>query len=147
MIRKLIPNLRELSLVDCSVSDNDIPSLFYYHSKFSTSLIILDLSSNKLTSSTFQLLLNFILNLQELYLSHINIVLSSLGSSFPSLVILDLSYNNMTSLVFQGSFNFSSKLQNLYLENCSLMDARFLCHLLSLSILHFLFSLISAQIC
>lgn len=137
MIRKLIPNLRELSLVDCSVSDNDIPSLFYNHSKFSTSLIILDLSSNKLTSSTFQLLLNFILNLQELYLSHINIVLSSLGSSFPSLV-----------LVFQGSFNFSSKLQNLYLENCSLMDARFLCHLLSLSILHFLFSpLISAQIC
>ncbi|KAG4939574.1 hypothetical protein JHK86_045715 [Glycine max] len=110
MISKLIPNLRELRLFDCSLSDTNIQSLFYSPSNFSTALTILDLSSNKLTSSTFQLLSNFSLNLQELYLG----------------VILDLSYNNMTSLVFQGSFNFSSKLQNLDLHNCSLTDESFL---------------------
>ncbi|RZB61480.1 receptor-like protein EIX2 [Glycine soja] len=102
MISKLIPNLRELRLVGCSLSDTNIQSLFYSPSNFSTALTILDLSSNKLTSSTFQLL-----------------------SNFPSLVILDLSYNNMTSSVFQGGFNFSSKLQNLDLQNCSLTDGSF----------------------
>ena len=96
----IFPNLRELRLVDCSLSDIHIQSLFYSYSNFSTSLTILDISSNMLTSSTFQLLSNFSLNLQELYLSHNNIVLSSpFHSNFPSLVILDLSYNNMTSLV------------------------------------------------
>ncbi|RZB60790.1 receptor-like protein EIX2 [Glycine soja] len=127
MISKLIPNLRELRLFDCSLSDTNIQSLFYSPSNFSTALTILDLSSNKLTSSTFQLLSNFSLNLQELYLGHNNIVLSSpLCPNFPSLVILDLSYNNLTSSVFQGGFNFSSKLQNLYLGNCSLTDRSFL---------------------
>ncbi|KAL2576948.1 hypothetical protein AAZX31_16G112600 [Glycine max] len=127
MISKLIPNLRELRLFDCSLSDTNIQSLFYSPSNFSTALTILDLSSNKLTSSTFQLLSNFSLNLQELYLGHNNIVLSSpLCPNFPSLVILDLSYNNMTSSVFQGGFNFSSKLQNLYLRSCSLTDRSFL---------------------
>ncbi|KRH08742.1 hypothetical protein GLYMA_16G171100v4 [Glycine max] len=127
MISKLIPNLRELRLVGCSLSDTNIQSLFYSPSNFSTALTILDLSSNKLTSSTFQLLSNFSLNLQELYLGHNNIVLSSpLCPNFPSLVILDLSYNNMTSSVFQGGFNFSSKLQNLDLQNCSLTDGSFL---------------------
>ncbi|RZB61477.1 receptor-like protein EIX2 [Glycine soja] len=127
MISKLIPNLRELRLVGCSLSDTNIQSLFYSPSNFSTALTILDLSSNKLTSSTFQLLSNFSLNLQELYLGHNNIVLSSpLCPNFPALVILDLSYNNMTSSVFQGGFNFSSKLQNLDLQNCSLTDGSFL---------------------
>ncbi|XP_028206250.1 receptor-like protein EIX2 isoform X2 [Glycine soja] len=103
MISKLIPSLRELRLFDCSLSDTNIQSLFYSPSNLSTALTILDLSSNKLTSSTFQLL-----------------------SNFPSLVILDLSYNNMSSSVFQGGFNFSSKLQNLDLQNCSLTDGSFL---------------------
>ncbi|XP_028206586.1 receptor-like protein EIX1 [Glycine soja] len=103
MISKLITNLRELRLVGCSLSDTNIQSLFYSPSNFSTALTILDLSSNKLTSSTFQLL-----------------------SNFPALVILDLSYNNMSSSVFQGGFNFSSKLQNLDLQNCSLTDESFL---------------------
>ncbi|RZB61482.1 receptor-like protein EIX2 [Glycine soja] len=126
MISKLIPNLRELRLVDCSLSDTNIQSLFYPLSNFSTALTILDLSSNKLTSSTFQLLSNFSLNLQELYLGHNNIVLSSpLCPNFPALVILDLSYNNMSSSVFLGGFNFSSKLQNLDLQNCSLTDGSF----------------------
>ncbi|KAH1151201.1 hypothetical protein GYH30_044930 [Glycine max] len=127
MISKLIPNLRELRLFDCSLSDTNIQSLFYSPSNFSTALNILDLSSNKLTSSTFQLLSNFSLNLQELYLGDNNIVLSSpLCPNFPSLLILDLSYNNLTSSVFQGGFNFSSKLQNLDLQNCSLTDGSFL---------------------
>ncbi|XP_027357429.1 receptor-like protein EIX2 [Abrus precatorius] len=126
-IAKLIPNLTELRLVDCTLSDTDIQSLFYSHSKFSTSLTILDLSSNMLTSSTLQLLSNFSHNLQELYLSRNNIVLSSpLFPNFPSLVILYLPYNNITSVVFQGIFKFSPKLESLYFLNCSLTDESFL---------------------
>ncbi|XP_047147548.1 receptor-like protein EIX1 [Vigna umbellata] len=128
------PKLGELRLVHCSLSDTHIHSLFYSPSNFSNSLTILDLSSNMLTSSTFQLLSNFSLNLQELYLSHNNIVFSSpVHSTFPSLVILDLSYNKMSSSVFQGIFNFSSKLQNLYLQNCSLGDDSFLMSAISIT--------------
>ncbi|XP_061346891.1 LRR receptor-like serine/threonine-protein kinase RGI5 [Gastrolobium bilobum] len=126
-ISKLIPNLRELRLVDCSLSDYDIPYLFRFHSNFSTSLTILDLSRNMLTSSTFQLLSNISLNLKELYLSHNNFVSSApLYPNFPSLVILDPSYNNLTSSMLQDDFNFSSKLQRLSLRNCSLLDRNFL---------------------
>ncbi|XP_014498882.1 LRR receptor-like serine/threonine-protein kinase GSO2 [Vigna radiata var. radiata] len=124
------PKLRELRLVDCSLSDTHIHSLFYSPSNFSTSLSILDLSYNMLTSSTF----NFSLNLQELYLSDNNIVLSSpFHSTFPSLVILDLSYNKMSSSVFQNIFNSSSKIQNLYLKNCSLRDDSFLMSAISIT--------------
>ena len=49
----IFPNLRELRLVHCSLSEADIQSLFYSYSNFSTSLTILDLSYNMLTSSTF----------------------------------------------------------------------------------------------
>ncbi|XP_061376148.1 receptor-like protein EIX2 isoform X1 [Gastrolobium bilobum] len=126
-ISKLIPNLRELRLVECSLLDYDIPSLFRFHSNFSTSLTILDLSYNMLTSSTFQLLSNNSLNLEELYLSNNNFVLSSLlYPNFPSLVTLDLSFNNLTLSMLQDNFNFSSKLQKLYLQNCSLLDRSFL---------------------
>ncbi|CAJ1953034.1 unnamed protein product [Sphenostylis stenocarpa] len=129
MISPLIQNLRELSLVDCRLSDDHISSLFPSHSNISTSLSILHLSYNMLTSSTFQLLSNYSLNLQELYLSANNIVLSSPHyPNFPSLVILDLSNNNLslTSPIFQGNFNFSRKLQELYLGNCNLTDENFL---------------------
>ncbi|XP_017438177.1 receptor-like protein EIX2 [Vigna angularis] len=139
------PKLRELRLVDCSLSDTHIQSLFYSRSNFSNSLTILDLSSNMLTSSTFQLLSNFSLNLQQLYLSHNNIVFSSpVHSTFPSLVILDLSNNNMTSSVFQGIFNFSSKLQNLYLQRCSLGDDSFL--MSAISITNYSSSLVSLDL-
>ncbi|XP_020958936.1 LRR receptor-like serine/threonine-protein kinase FLS2 isoform X2 [Arachis ipaensis] len=129
MIRKHIPNLTELRLSDCSLSDNDVQFLFDIHSNYSstTSLTILDFSNNLLTSSTFQLLSNFSDNLRELYLSHNSIVLShSHYPNFLSLVSLDLSYNNLTSLVFQGNFNFGSHLEMLYLSNCSLTDTSFL---------------------
>ncbi|XLR25247.1 receptor-like protein 12 isoform X1 [Arachis ipaensis] len=129
MIRKHIPNLTELRLSDCSLSDNDVQFLFDIHSNYSstTSLTILDFSDNLLTSSTFQLLSNFSANLRELYLSQNSIVLSqSHYPNFPSLVSLDLSYNNLTSLVFQGNFNLGSNLEMLDLSNCSLMDISFL---------------------
>ncbi|XP_020238088.1 probable LRR receptor-like serine/threonine-protein kinase At3g47570 [Cajanus cajan] len=105
-ISKFIPNLREMRLVNCSLSDADIKSFFYSYSNFSTSLTILDFSSNLLTSSTFHLL-------------------SSLFPNFPSLKILGLSYNNLSSSIFQGNFNFGSKLKELHLENCSLTDRSF----------------------
>ncbi|WVZ13977.1 hypothetical protein V8G54_011543 [Vigna mungo] len=127
-IRKIIPNLTEVTLVDCNLLDSDIQSLFHSHSSNnSTSLIILDLSFNMLSPSILQFLFNFSLHLQELYLSHNNITLSpSLCPNFPSLKVLDLSYNNLASSMFQTNFNISSKLQELYLENCSLMDGNFL---------------------
>ncbi|MED6114224.1 hypothetical protein PIB30_078370 [Stylosanthes scabra] len=126
IIRKHIPNLTELSLFDCSLSDDDVKFLFDIHSN-NSSITILDFSDNMLTSSTFQLLSNFSSNLRELYLSHNNIVLSHPHyPNFPSLVILDLSFNNLTSLVFQGNFNFGSNLEQLYLTNISLTDTSFL---------------------
>ncbi|KHN08384.1 LRR receptor-like serine/threonine-protein kinase GSO1 [Glycine soja] len=134
MISKIIPNLRELRLVGCSLSDTNIQSLFYSPSNFSTALTILDLSSNKLTSSTFQLLSNFSLNLQELYLYDNNIVLSSplcplfltdrsflMSSSFnmsssSSLVSLDLSSNLLkSSTIFYWLFNSTTNLHKLSL--------------------------------
>ncbi|XP_022634598.1 receptor-like protein 12 [Vigna radiata var. radiata] len=127
-IGKIIPNLTELRLVDCNLLHSDIISLFHSHSSNnSTSLTILDLSSNMLSPSILQFLFNFSFHLQELYLSHNDITLSpSLCPSFPSLEVLDLSYNNLASSVFRANFNISSKLQELYLENCSLMDGNFL---------------------
>ncbi|WVZ15688.1 hypothetical protein V8G54_013254 [Vigna mungo] len=125
-ISELIPNLVELRLVDCSLSDTNIKSLFHPHSNVSTSLAVLDLSFNVLTSSTFQLLFNFSLYLQELYFTDNDIALSTfLYPNFPSLNILDLSRNNLTALVFGGNFNFGSKLRELYLYNCSLTDQSF----------------------
>ncbi|WVZ14764.1 hypothetical protein V8G54_012330 [Vigna mungo] len=102
-IGELVPNLRELSLVSCSLSDHNISSLFHFHSNLSTSLSFLDLSYNMLTSSTFSLLFNL-----------------------HSLMTLDLSENNMTSWIFQGNLNFSCKLRELYLVNCGLTDKSFL---------------------
>ncbi|XP_028207566.1 receptor-like protein EIX2 [Glycine soja] len=127
MIAELIPNLRELRLVRCSLSDHDISSLFRSHSNLSTSLSILDLSDNMLTSSTFQLLFNYSHNLQELRLRGNNIDLSSPHHpNFPSLVVLDLAVNDLTSSIILGNFNFSSTIQELYLEECSFTDKSFL---------------------
>ena len=134
-----------MRLVDGNLVDNDIQLLFDSQSNFSTSLTILDLSKNMLTSSAFRLLFNYSLNLRELYLSYNNIVLSSpLYPNFPSLVILDLSYNNMTSSIFEGNFIFCSKLETLNLQNCSLMDRSFLVS--SASVTNFSSSLVSLDL-
>ncbi|XP_014499120.1 receptor-like protein 12 [Vigna radiata var. radiata] len=127
-ISKMIPNLTELRLVDCNLLDSDIQSLFLSRSSNNyTSLTILDLSSNMLSSLILQFLFNFSLHLKELYVSHNNITLSPPQCpNFPSLKILDLSRNNLLPPMVRANFNMSSKLQELYLENCSLMDGNFL---------------------
>ncbi|KAL2967082.1 hypothetical protein AAZX31_16G155400 [Glycine max] len=135
MISKLIPNLRELRLVDCSLSDTNIQSLFYPLSNFSTALTILDLSSNKLTSSTFQLLSNFSLNLQELYLVMNSLQLldlygNKLQGEIPSffgnmcaLQSLDLS-NNKLNGEFSSFFRNSSWCNRDIFTNLDLSDNR-----------------------
>ncbi|XP_014521870.1 receptor-like protein 12 [Vigna radiata var. radiata] len=112
-----LPFLHTLRLVgNFDVQAKDAQWLSTLHS-----LTILELSSLHSLVVT-----NYRLHLQELYLSHNNITLSSsLCPNFPSLEILDLSYNNLASS-FRANFNISSKLQELYLENCSLMDGNFL---------------------
>lgn len=88
--------MRELRLVDSSLSDTHMQSVFS----------------------------NF--NLQEFFLYNNRIILSSPPYlNFPSLVSHYISYNNMLSLVFQGCLNISSKLQYLDLTHCSLMDGSF----------------------
>ena len=128
-----------------NLSVDTISSLFDSHSNLSTSLSILDLSNNMLTSSTFQLLFNYSINLQELYLSGNNILLSPHYPNFTSLVILDLSFNNLTSLIFHGNFNISSKLQELLQLSAVLLIKVFLCHMLPFKIPHHLVTLHLSQ--
>jgi len=65
-----LPKLRELSLVDCSLSDYFILSSKPFKLNFSTSLSVLDLSHNTFTSPmVFQWLSNITSNLLELDLS------------------------------------------------------------------------------
>ncbi|KAL9324001.1 hypothetical protein ACSQ67_008858 [Phaseolus vulgaris] len=122
-INELIPNLRELRLINCSLSDNDISSLFRSDSNFSTSLIILDLSHNILTSSALQLLFNFSSKLQELHLNHCSLIDRSLLSvsikmSLPSLFTLHLSYNLLKSpSIFHWIFNYTVNLRSLDLSD------------------------------
>ncbi|CAJ1953038.1 unnamed protein product [Sphenostylis stenocarpa] len=125
LIHELIPNLRELRLVNCNLSDNDISSLFRSDSKFSTSLTILDLSGNDLTSSTFQLLVNFSSKLQELHLTRCGLTdesflvsSASIKKSLRSLVTLDLSFNRLNSpTIFHWIFNYTSNLHTLSLQH------------------------------
>ncbi|XP_047177871.1 receptor-like protein EIX2 [Vigna umbellata] len=124
MINELIPNLRELRLVNCNLSDNDFSSLFRSHSNFSTSLTILDLSDNVLTSSTFQYLFNFP-KLQELYLNNCSLTdrsflvpPASIKISLPSLFTLVLSSNLLKSTaIFHWIFNHTANLRGLSLRN------------------------------
>ncbi|KHN26502.1 Putative LRR receptor-like serine/threonine-protein kinase [Glycine soja] len=104
MIAKL-PKLRELSLIDCSLSNHFILSLRPSKFNFSSSLSILDLSWNSFTSSMIlQWLSNVTSNLVELDLSH-NLLEGSTSNHFGrvmnSLEHLDLSYN-----IFKDSRSF-----------------------------------------
>ncbi|XP_028767318.1 receptor-like protein 43 [Neltuma alba] len=116
-----LPKLRVLRLRGCGISYTHNPSLTSYPSNYSSSLVILDLSSNNL-NPTWPF--NLSSNLQELYLTHCN--LSSTNRHFifsnfqlSSLIVLDLSYTNLMSLT---ALNFSSNLQVLNLQNCSLLS-------------------------
>jgi len=123
MMNELIPNLRELKLVNCCLSDNDISSLFRSDSNFSTSPIIFDLSHNILTSSALQLLFNFSSKLQELHLNHCSLIdrsflMSSASTkmSLTSLFTLHLSFNLLnSSTIFHWIFNYIVNLRSLSL--------------------------------
>ncbi|BAT99702.1 hypothetical protein VIGAN_10121000 [Vigna angularis var. angularis] len=81
MIAKL-PKLRELSLLDCSLTDNFFLSLRPSIFNFSTSLTVLDLSENTLMSTIiFQWVANFTPNLVELDLSN-NLIEGSVANHF-----------------------------------------------------------------
>ncbi|KAK7380533.1 hypothetical protein VNO78_33046 [Psophocarpus tetragonolobus] len=107
-ISNIIPNLKELRLVDCYLVDNDIQILFDPHSNFSTYLTVLDLSHNMLTSSAFRLFL-----VDENFL-----VSSASKTNFSSsLVFLDISFNLLKSpTIFHWLFNFTTNLHNLILH-------------------------------
>ncbi|GAU25972.1 hypothetical protein TSUD_166540 [Trifolium subterraneum] len=126
IVSKILPNLRELRVSGCDLSYGNTALLLDSFCNISSSLTILDLSSNMLTSlAPFKWLFNYTSNLKELYLSNNNLVLSSLSFNIHSLSILDLSHNKLTPISSQDNFIFnfsSSNFRKLYLRNCSLTD-------------------------
>ncbi|KAL2967129.1 hypothetical protein AAZX31_16G158200 [Glycine max] len=117
MIAKL-PTLRELSLSECSLSDQFILSLRPSKFNFSSSLSILDLSINSFTSSMIlQWLSNVTSNLVELDLSY-NLLEGSTSNHFGrvmnSLEHLDLSYNIFKAEDFKSFANICT-LHSLYM--------------------------------
>ncbi|RZB61544.1 Receptor-like protein EIX2 [Glycine soja] len=100
MIAKL-PKLRELSLIDCSLSNHFILSLRPSKFNFSSSLSILDLSWNSFTSSMIlQWLSNVTSNLVELDLSH-NLLEGSTSNHFGR-VMNSLEHLDLSDNIFKG---------------------------------------------
>ncbi|KAL2967134.1 hypothetical protein AAZX31_16G158700 [Glycine max] len=111
MIAKL-PTLRELSLSECSLSDQFILSLRPSKFNFSSSLSILDLSSNSFTSSMIlQWLSNVTSNLVELHLSDNHLSSACVRHSLQD---LDLSYNQITGSL--PDLSVFSSLRSLFLD-------------------------------
>ncbi|KAG2384707.1 uncharacterized protein HKW66_Vig0117990 [Vigna angularis] len=108
MIGKL-QKLRELSLLDCSLTDNFFLSLRPSIFNFSTSLTVLDLSYNTLMSTMiFQWVANFTPNLVELHLRD-NLIEGSVpnhfGLAMNSLEHLNLLFNRFKVEVLQFFMN------------------------------------------
>ncbi|KOM55173.1 hypothetical protein LR48_Vigan10g106500 [Vigna angularis] len=120
-----LPELRELSLVDCSLSDHFILSSKHFKFNFSTSFSVLHLSYNIFTSPmVFQWVSNITSNLVELYLSgnHLEGSTSSdFGIVMNSLRHLDLSLNNLKVRDLKSFINICT-LHSLYMESNSLTE-------------------------
>ncbi|WVZ13731.1 hypothetical protein V8G54_011297, partial [Vigna mungo] len=110
-----LPQLKELSLTNCSLSDDFILSSKF---NFSTSLSVLGLSHNTFTSAMiFQWVSNITSNLVELYLSHNQLegfTSSDFGIVMNSLRYLDLSFNYLKARDLKSFINICT-LHSLYL--------------------------------
>ncbi|WVZ15883.1 hypothetical protein V8G54_013449 [Vigna mungo] len=129
-----LQKLRELSLSDCSLSDNFIHSLSPSNFYSSTSLSVFDLSWNKFTSSMiFQLVSNISYNLFELDLCGNNLLEAPASNHFGLMMHflerLDLSSDRLKGGAIESfmdigkipdSSKFPPQLQSLSLESNSL---------------------------
>ena len=120
-----LPKLRELSLIDCSLSDHFILSLRPFKFNFSTSLLAFDLSENAFTSPVIlQWVSNITSNLVELDLSYNNLedsVSKHFGMAMNSLEILDLSSNSFKGEVLKSFMNICT-LHSLYMHQNNLTE-------------------------
>ncbi|WVZ14715.1 hypothetical protein V8G54_012281 [Vigna mungo] len=117
-----LPQLSELSLVHCSLSDHFILSSMPSKFNFSTSLSVLDISSNTFTSPmVFQWLSNITSNLVHLDLSFNQLegfTSSDFGIVMNSLRYLDLSYNYLKARDLKSFINICTLHSlNLYSNN------------------------------
>ncbi|WVZ15183.1 hypothetical protein V8G54_012749, partial [Vigna mungo] len=115
-----LPKLRELSLVDCSLSDHFILSSKHSKLNFSTSLSVLGLSFNTFTSPiVFQWVSNITSNLVQLDLSFSALeapTSSDFGIVMNSLRHLDLSFNYFEARDLKSFINIST-LHSLYMDS------------------------------
>jgi len=101
MIAKL-PNLRELSLRNCSLSDHFLLSSRPSEFNFSTSLSVLDLSENTFMSPMiFQWVSNFTPNLVELQL-YSNLLEGSISNHFGLVIMNSLQHLYLDHNLFKG---------------------------------------------
>ncbi|XP_028760837.1 receptor-like protein EIX1 [Neltuma alba] len=115
-----LPNLRELWLANCSLTDNNILSTAPSHLNFSASLLALYLDDNKLTSSLFPWLFNLSSNLAQLSLSNNHLggpIPDDFGRNMNSLVTLDLEVNELNGTISDIHFDNLTKLKSLDLSN------------------------------
>ncbi|XP_052723703.1 receptor-like protein EIX2 [Vigna angularis] len=120
-----LPKLRELSLIECGLSDHFLLSFNPSNSNFSTSLSVLDLSRNSFTQPMiFPWLSNTTSNLVGLDLSW-NLLKGEDLKSFMNICTLRSLYmsgNNMTEDLSSILYNFSSACVRYSLQELSLRD-------------------------